>query len=150
MLLQSAHGYINVLPALPKVWKTQGKVTGMKAKGNFTVDFNWADGLCQRVVIRSHAGADLRVRCDRGAKALAEAMVVVNDEQIAIEVDEHGIATIPCKKDDVVVIDFIDGAGIAAPKAEGKSGKIYSVDGRQVTEMQPNTIYIVDGKKVMF
>jgi hypothetical protein len=77
-------------------------------------------------------------------------MVVVNDEQIAIEVDEHGIATIPCKKDDVVVIDFIDGAGIAAPKAEGKSGKIYSVDGRQVTEMQPNTIYIVDGKKVMF
>ena len=150
MLLQSAHGYINVLPALPKVWKTQGKVTGMKAMGNFTVDFNWVDGLCQRVVIRSHAGADLRVRCDRGAKALAEAMVVVNDEQIAIEVDEHGIATIPCKKDDVVVIDFIDGAGIAAPKAEGKSGKIYSVDGRQVTEMQPNTIYIVDGKKVMF
>ena len=150
MLLQSAHGYINVLPALPKVWKAQGKVTGMKAMGNFTVDFNWVDGLCQRVVIRSHAGADLRVRCDRGAKALAEAMVVVNDEQIAIEVDEHGIATIPCKKDDVVVIDFIDGAGIAAPKAEGKSGKIYSVDGRQVTEMQPNTIYIVDGKKVMF
>ena len=150
MLLQSAHGYINVLPALPKVWKTQGKVTGMKAMGNFTVDFNWVDGLCQRVVIRSHAGADLRVRCDRGAKALAEAMVVVNDEQIAIEVDEHGIATIPCKKDDVVVIDFIDGAGIAAPKAEGKSGKIYSVDGRQVTEMQPNTIYIIDGKKVMF
>ena len=48
MLLQSAHGYINILPALPTVWEAQGKVTGMKAMGNFTVGFEWQDGQCQR------------------------------------------------------------------------------------------------------
>lgn len=149
MLMQSAHGYINVLPALPKVWEAQGKVTGMKAMGNFTVDFNWVDGKCQKIAIVSNAGAELRVRCARGAKELAKAMVVVDDVITSVEVDENGIATIPCKKGSVVVIDFADGANVTAPKAEKKSGKIFGLDGRQVTKMQPNTIYIVDGKKVL-
>ena len=149
MLMQSAHGYVNILPAMPKVWEAQGAVTGMKAMGNFTVDFNWKNGVCEKVVIVSKAGAELKVRCDRGAKSLAEALVVVDDVEVTVEVDEHGIAAIPCKKGSVVVIDFLDGASITAPKAENKSSKIYGIDGRQVTEMQPNTIYIVDGKKVV-
>ena len=149
MLMQSAHGYINILPAMPEVWEAQGNVTGMKAMGNFTVDFNWKEGKCQKVVVVSNAGAELRVRCARGAKALAEAMVVVDDEQISVTVDENGIATIPCKKGSVVVIDFIDGAGITTVPVEGQNSKIYTIDGREVTKMQPNTIYIVDGKKVV-
>ena len=149
MLMQSAHGYINILPALPKVWEAQGKVTGMKAMGNFTVDFAWKDGKCQAISIVSNAGAPLRVRCARGAKALNEAVVVVNDEQISVEVDEHGIATIPCEKGSRVLIEFVEGSGITVPETMKKDGKIYMLDGRQVTEMQPNTIYIVDGKKVV-
>ena len=149
MLLQSAHGYINVLPALPKVWEAQGKVTGMKAMGNFTVDFAWKDGKCQAICIVSNAGAPLRVRCARGAKALNEAVVVVNDEQISVEVDEHGIATIPCEKGSRVLIEFVEESGITVPETVKKGGKIYMLDGRQVTEMQPNTIYIVDVKKVV-
>ena len=149
MLMQSAHGYINILPALPKVWEAQGKVTGMKAMGNFTVDFAWKDGKCQAICIVSNAGAPLRVRCARGAKALNEAVVVVNDEQISVEVDEHGIATIPCEKGSRVLIEFVEESGITLPETVKKGGKIYMLDGRQVTEMQPNTIYIVDGKKVV-
>ena len=149
MLMQSAHGYINILPALPKVWEAQGKVTGMKAMGNFTVDFAWKDGKCQAICIVSNAGAPLRVRCARGAKALNEAVVVVNDEQISVEVDEHGIATIPCEKGSRVLIEFVEESGITLPETVKKDGKIYMLDGRQVTEMQPNTIYIVDGKKVV-
>ena len=149
MLMQSAHGYINILPAMPTVWEAQGNVTGMKAMGNFTVDFNWKDGKVEKAVIVSHAGAPLRVRCGRGAKDISKAMVVVDGEQIAVEEDEHGIATIPCKQGSVVVIDFVDGTGIAAPEAANKSSKIYQLDGREVTKMQPNTIYIVDGKKVV-
>ena len=149
MLMQSAHGYINVLPALPKVWEAQGKVTGMKAMGNFTVDFNWKDGTCQAIYIESHAGADLRVRCARGAKSLGEALVMVDGVETAVTVDENGIATIPCEKGSAVLIEFVEGTSVEAPKAETKSGKIYQLDGREVTKMQPNTIYIVDGKKVM-
>ena len=106
MLMQSAHGYINILPALPAVWEDKGAVTGMKAMGNFTVDFDWKDGKCQQVKIVSHAGAKLRVRCVRGAVSTAEAKVTVNGKKVKVKVDEHGIATIPCKKGCSVEIDY--------------------------------------------
>ncbi len=44
MLLQSHEGFIHFLPAIPDAWKKQGKVRGMKARGNITVDFSWKDG----------------------------------------------------------------------------------------------------------
>ncbi len=106
MLMQSAHGYINILPALPTVWEEKGAVTGMKAMGNFTVDFNWADGKCQQVTIVSHAGAPLRVRCTRAATEITDAKVSVNGKKVKVKVDEHGIATIPCKKGRTVKIDY--------------------------------------------
>ena len=106
MLMQSAHGYINILPALPTVWEEKGAVTGMKAMGNFTVDFNWKDGQCQQVTIASHAGVPLRVRCTRGATDITDAKVSVNGKKVKVKVDEHGIATIPCKKGSTVTIDY--------------------------------------------
>ena len=106
MLLQSAHGYINILPALPTVWEAQGKVTGMKAMGNFTVGFEWKESKVQQATIESHAGAPLRLRCTRGATALTEAKVTVNGKKAKVKVDEHGIATIPCKKGQIVTIDY--------------------------------------------
>lgn len=43
MLLQSREGKIFLLPALPAPWKN-GKVTGLKAIGNITVDMEWENG----------------------------------------------------------------------------------------------------------
>lgn len=103
MLLQSAHGYINILPALPAVWESTGAVTGMKAIGNFTVDFNWKNGKAQRVTIVSNAGAPLKVRSNRGD--IATALITVDGVNTDVTV-ENGIATIPCTQGQTVVIDF--------------------------------------------
>ena len=148
MLLQSAHGYVNILPAMPAVWKKQGAVTGMKAMGNFTVDFNWLDGKCQKATITSNAGAELKVRCKVGAMELAKAKITVNGKEVGVTVDEHGIVTIPCAKDEVVEIDFTTETAIAPVAASNvKNGAIYDLSGRRVQAAPVGQVYIQDGVK---
>ncbi|MBR4128379.1 MAG: glycoside hydrolase family 95 protein [Bacteroidaceae bacterium] len=150
MLMQSAHGYINVLPALPKVWNKQGDVKGMKAMGNFTVDFNWSAGKCQQIKIVSHAGAELKVRCKRGAMEIEKALVTVNGSEVKTTVDANGIATIPCAKDDVVVINFTQETtginGVATQNSEANKA-MYDLSGRRISSATAGQIYIQNGVK---
>ena len=150
MLLQSAHGYINVLPALPKVWNNTGSVKGMKAIGNFTVDFNWADGKCKNVRIVSNAGAELRVRCSIGAMAISKATIKVDGTVIGVNVDDNGTATIPCEKGSVVEIDFTTETSvehISAEKLNDNNGKMYDINGRKIENVSAGQVYIKDGVK---
>ncbi len=150
MLMQSAHGYINVLPALPKVWNKQGDVKGMKAMGNFTVDFNWSAGKCQQIKIVSHAGAELKVRCKRGAMEIEKALVTVNGAEVKTTVDANGIATIPCAKDDVVVINFTQETtginGVTTQNGEANNA-MYDLSGRRIASASAGQIYIQNGVK---
>ena len=63
MLLQSQWGYLQFLPALPHAWP-QGRVEGLKARGNFTVDLSWGNGALQTATVRSELGGPCRVRSD--------------------------------------------------------------------------------------
>ncbi len=69
MLLQSHDGEIVILPALPKDWPT-GKITGLKARGGFTVDITWKDGSLSQVTLSSVKGGTARIRINGKTQAI--------------------------------------------------------------------------------
>lgn len=61
MLLQSHDGAIELLPALPDKW-IEGKITGLKARGGFTIDMEWKNGKVSKLVVFSSLGGNCRIR----------------------------------------------------------------------------------------
>jgi len=62
MLIQSHEGYISLLPAIPDGWKKYGSIKGLKARGNFTVDFNWRNGEVTDYHIFSPISSSVKVK----------------------------------------------------------------------------------------
>jgi alpha-L-fucosidase 2 len=61
MLMQSQHGAIHLLPALPSKW-SKGSVSGLVARGGFEVDIKWESGEVQTAIVRSKLGGNCRIR----------------------------------------------------------------------------------------
>ncbi|GAA0921406.1 hypothetical protein GCM10009558_032900 [Virgisporangium aurantiacum] len=61
MLLQSHTGEVQVLPALPGAWP-KGSVTGLKARGDLTVDVAWASGAAQRIAVTAGESGPVTLR----------------------------------------------------------------------------------------
>jgi alpha-L-fucosidase 2 len=72
MLLQSHTGEIQLLPALPEAWP-EGKVTGLMARGNFTVDIEWKDGKVVNYRITSPEPREVKVRVNGEVKTVMPA-----------------------------------------------------------------------------
>ncbi len=60
LFLQSHNGMLHLLPALPSSW-TDGKITGLRTRGNFEVDVIYAGGKLDHAVITSNAGEPCKV-----------------------------------------------------------------------------------------
>jgi alpha-L-fucosidase 2 len=63
MLLQSQHDVVHALPALPSAWPT-GSVTGLRARGNVTVDLAWRNRAAERITLRAGRTGALKVRSE--------------------------------------------------------------------------------------
>ena len=68
MLLQSHKGELHLLPALPDNWK-DGSVTGLKARGNYTVDITWHNHLLLKVRITAGQSNVCRIRINKSFSA---------------------------------------------------------------------------------
>ena len=60
-ITQSSIPLIRLLPALPKQW-SEGKVTGLLARGGFEVDIEWQDCKLIEATVRSLLGGSCTVR----------------------------------------------------------------------------------------
>jgi alpha-L-fucosidase 2 len=61
MLVQSQTGEIDLLPALPAAW-SDGSVSGLCARGGFTLDLTWSLGRLASVRVTSTGGTSARLR----------------------------------------------------------------------------------------
>lgn len=79
MLLQNHVGEIHLLPALPSAWP-DGRISGLRARGGFTVDITWRDGRLVEAEITSDRGEPVRVRYENQVQeyqpAAGESVVV--------------------------------------------------------------------------
>jgi hypothetical protein len=60
MLMQSHCGFIHLLPSLPQKWQN-GKIEGLVARGNFTVNIYWYNGKLEKAEITSNMGGTCKL-----------------------------------------------------------------------------------------
>jgi alpha-L-fucosidase 2 len=61
MLLQSHLDELHLLPALPSAWK-EGKIAGLKGRGNYDVSLQWSGGKLRSADIRANSSGHCKLR----------------------------------------------------------------------------------------
>lgn len=62
MLVQSHAGYIDLLPALPSVWKAEGAVRGICMRGGLVLDFKWKEGKVYELKVVSKQAGPVEIK----------------------------------------------------------------------------------------
>lgn len=144
MLMQSHTDTIQILPALPEVWKN-GSIEGLKAVGDFTVDVSWKELKPQTVHIVSNQGSPLYV----SYPGIATATVYVNGKETQAEWNDMNTLHIDAQKGDQIEIDC---SKIVTQIAQITDSPNFSLDVQdnkvtvKGTEVQKVTVYDVEGK----
>ncbi len=65
MLMQSNYGCIELLPALPTEWD-KGSISGIVARGNFTISIEWENNKLKNAIITSNMGGECSLYYAKG------------------------------------------------------------------------------------
>ncbi|UNY97458.1 glycoside hydrolase family 95 protein [Zhouia spongiae] len=76
LLMQSHEGFIRILPALPENW-TEGKVKGLKARGNVELAIEWETGKLKQMIL--NAGQNKSVKIQYNGKQV-EVSLTANED----------------------------------------------------------------------
>ena len=69
MLMQSDDNTIELLPALPEEWNS-GNVSGIKARGGYTVSITWKKGKVKNAQIKSTTDGKVNIRYNNKTKTI--------------------------------------------------------------------------------
>lgn len=86
MLVQSHGDAIDLLPALPDAW-SEGSVTGLRARGNLTLDLEWQDGSLR--VLTIHAGQSGMIKL-RNSFFVSPVQLRVKDSKELVSLEGEG------------------------------------------------------------
>jgi len=84
MLVQSHAGEINLLPALPDAWP-DGHVSGLRARGGFTLDISWKNGQLEKATVFSVGENICRVRYRKAIGVRAKGVQAKQTEDGVLE-----------------------------------------------------------------
>lgn len=99
MLVQSHRGELSLLPALPDAWQ-HGKMQGIRARGGFELDLEWADGKLVQCVIRASRNQPCRLVYTKAAEGLT-----VTKDGISIAAEQaHGVTEFQAEAGGVYVL----------------------------------------------
>jgi alpha-L-fucosidase 2 len=68
MLIQSHAGEIDLLPAIPQRWASQGSFSGLCARGGYIVDCEWKSGKVTTFQVYSKAKKPVKIRVNGNVK----------------------------------------------------------------------------------
>ena len=90
MLLQSQHGTIVLLPALPRAW-SKGSVRGLKAIGDITVDIDWENGRVTYAKLTANQGGRVTLAAIDG---ITDEMVFEQESPYSVTVNDGSVSMV--------------------------------------------------------
>jgi alpha-L-fucosidase 2 len=102
MLLGSAPGHIDILPALPDAW-ARGSVEGLRAHGGLTVSINWEDGTLKsaRIEASKPVTVNIRFRGQQAGWTAGEGDYIIFDNRLDITESSF-------RGDEILILERLD------------------------------------------